>query len=816
MEKSKDLVPIEDGADSTPATVQPEIKTAGKVASPEKTATATATTAEGTKGLATDAADASGPGTTLARPLPRPRARPVPKRRSSPWGWIFVLLLAAGAGAGAFFYVRSTQTNPAFLGQTTQATTRQPVTISISSNGQVQANADLGLTFGSGGTLTRLYKKLGDSVKVGDTLAQIDDSDLQYGVKSAQSSYDQQLASYNKVAEGATQKDLEQAQAAVDGAKANLTSTINGSYTAQDVASANASINSAAAKLAQTRQGGQPYEIAAAQASISSAESQLASAKANLAKVQAGPDNATVVSAQATYDQALANYDKSLSQLKLSITNAEVSRDQALNALKNAQDKYSTAFNKNHNADGSLKTALKQEDVDAETAAKRSLDDAQGTYNKSDVTLNDAKVQLDAQTRTLKSQVDNAKAQLDKTKQGPTQADIASADASVASAQSSLDNAKKTLIALTPTQAQVSQDEASLASAQASLAKLRGGTPEQVASSEATLRQQMATLEDLKRGVKPNDLAIQKAQLDVAKTSLEKAKAALSNATLKSPIAGTVVAAALTEGQTITAASVVYQIVDLSQLHVDVNVGESDISKVKEGMPVAVNLDGVPNRSFTGKVTFISSKSANNNNVISYLTTVTLDGGTTNSLLETYQSEFAKLQQNLPRAGGGTGAAGGFPGGGGGGGANLPRGASAQIAAATGICGYSLSSLFNQGGTTTVTSPKAGMTASVTFCQNLKAGVLAVPNRALKTKTENGQRVTYVDVLIDRDTNKIESRPVLTGLAGDNYTEIAGGNLKDSDLIVLSTAPSNRGTTTNVLPGGGPGGGGGGGGGFGG
>lgn len=870
MEKSKDLVPteqednafavLEDNTASQAVTTTPEIKTAGPV-----------TTADEERAGGLSGADA-GSNTSLGRPIaPRPRTRPPTRRKRNPWGWVVVVLLAAAAGAGAFFYVRSTQVNPAFLGQTIQATNRQPVSVAVSSNGQVQANADLSLNFGSAGTLTKLYKKPGDTVKAGDPLAQIDTKDLDFALKSAQASYDQQQASYKKTIEGATQKELEQAQAQVDQSRANLETTKNGSFTDQDVQSANAQINSAAAKLAQTRggptgadlsaaqasinsasaqlnsaqaklaqtlQGGSPQEKASAQSAVSSAEAQLASAKAKLEKTLAGPDFATLSSAQSTYDQAVANYNRTVSQLQLSVAQSQVARDQALNALKNAQDSYNSIYKENRDSSGKLKDGLKDSQITRETQALRTLQDAQGNYNKSDLALNDAKNALTYQTRSLQSQVDNSKTQLEKVKAGalpseisadqasvasaqasldsakknlialqPTQAQIAADQASVASAQASLESGQKTLAALYPTQAQLASDEASLANAQSTLAKLRGGTPEQVAASEAQVTSAQATLNDLLRGTKPNDLAIAKAQLDVAQTNLDKAKAALDSAVLKSPIAGTVVKADLTEGQSITASSVVYQIVDLSSLRVDVNIGESDVAKIKEGMPVAVNLDAISGRSFSGKVSFISSKSTVTSNVVGYQVTITLDKGQANSLLETYQAEFAKLVQRPGGQGapggqappGGQGAPGGFqlPG-------NAPRGAAAQLTAATGVCGYSLLGLVNRGGDQP--TPKAGMTANVTFCLNLKAGVLSVPNRAIKTKTEGGQRISYVEVLVDRATNKIEQRPVSVGLAGDNYTEINGGNLKDGDQIVLSTTPTNRNTTGG---GAGPGGGGG-------
>jgi HlyD family secretion protein len=822
MDKSEDKASIGDSKAADleissrlqPTPAQPEIKTAGQIAPTTEKAEQT--------GLAPSTEEASAK-TALDRPVPpRARAKKGARKRRKRWPWVVLALLVVGAGVGGYFYLQSTQTDTSFQGPTVIAGNGQPVSTSLNSNGQVQANADLGVTFSSSGTIQKLYKKLGDTVKAGDTLAELDPTSLEYDVKNAQAGYDKELASYNKTIEGATQKDLEVAQAQVDAAKANLNKTVNGTFTAQDVTSAQAAVNSAASKLAELRAGGKPYDITAAQAGISSAQAQLASAKAKLAKTLAGADAAAIASAQATYDQAVANYDKSLSSMKLNITNAQVARDQALNALKNAQDRYNAIYQDNRTADGKLKNSLPQAAIDNETAAFRALQDAQGNFNKADASLNDAKVQLDSQTRSLQSAIDNAKAQLDKTKQGPTQADIAADQAAVASAQATLDNAQQTLAALTPTQADIAAAEANLASAQANLAKLRGGTPDEVAAAEASLKQQVAALEDLKRGTKPNDLAIAKASLVVAQINLDKAKTALANAVLNSPINGTIVKADLVEGQSVTASTTVYQVVDLSALHVDVSVGESDISKIKEGLPVAVNLDGIPNRSFTGKVTFVSSKASVSNNVVSYLVTVTLDSGAANSLREAYPNAFPQIIQQSPNTTGGKGPAA-TPGVtndkpasgsaipkasgpsndavfvGPAGAAPISNGAGA-LAAASGICGYNPLSLLNQGAN--AATPKPGMTATVTFCLSLKTGVLSVPNRAIKTKIENNQPVKYVEVLVDKATSKIEQRPILSGAVGDSNTEVTGGSLKAGDVIVLSRTGSGGNNNNQNLTGG--------------
>jgi HlyD family secretion protein len=100
------------------------------------------------------------------------------------------------------------------------------------------------------------------------------------------------------------------------------------------------------------------------------------------------------------------------------------------------------------------------------------------------------------------------------------------------------------------------------------------------------------------------------------------------------------------------------------------------------------------------------------------------------------------------------------------------------------------------------------MTTSVSICEDVKAGVLSVPTRAIKTDTTTRQR--YVQVL---DANGATvNKTVTVGLAGDTNTEITGGDLKDGDKVILSTTPTNRTTGNNpggAFPGGGGGAGGG-------
>jgi hypothetical protein len=89
---------------------------------------------------------------------------------------------------------------------------------------------------------------------------------------------------------------------------------------------------------------------------------------------------------------------------------------------------------------------------------------------------------------------------------------------------------------------------------------------------------------------------------------------------------------------------------------------------------------------------------------------------------------------------------------------------------------------------------RPGMTATASIVTASKDNVVVAPNRAIKTQGRN----KTVDV-VDAD-GKTQTRPVQTGLANDQLTEIVGG-LQPGDRVVI---PSTGTAAPRI---GGPGGG---------
>jgi HlyD family secretion protein len=758
------------------------------------------------------------PEKTAPKQLSRPGARK-PRRKRRRWLiWLIFLVIVGGAGAGYYYWQNSNQPAPGFQGQTTPAT-RSPVSLTVSASGQVQANAELKLSFGTAGTVTEVLAKPGDPVKSGQVLARINDQDLQNALKTSLASLNAAKADLEKTKAGSSEEDIKKAEEQVKQARLKAEQTRNGNALPDEVQSARSKLEASKAKLEQLKQGGSQADKAKAQSALSSAEADLASSQAKLNKLQAGPDLAEISDAQSKLDKAQADLEQTKSNLYNRVIQAQVARDQALTSLNKAQDAYSSIYRENHNADGSLKGDRRDENIQKETNAYRDLQDAQGNYNKADIALNDARVNYDTGLKKAQIEVDNAKTQLEKTKAGPAQSDIAAAEAAVASSKANLDNARANLAKLTPTEADLVSAQAEVDAAQSSLAKLTtGGTASEIATQESNVRVQELTLQELLKGPAPSDIATKQAQVDLKQADYDKAQTNLETANLKAPFDGILTSLSLVPGQTVAAGTEVGQLIDDSQLHVDVNVEESNIGKIKLNQPVSLSFEALPNQSFSGKITFISPKAQVNSNVVSYLVTVTLDGTGKNSLQETYPEQYSKfLQGLLPPLPAGQGNASttttpdsnnnNSPVG-----KNGPQSITFEGGAgplinpgSTSFCGYNPAS-----GSREQLQPKVGMTANVTVCLDVKAGTLSVPNRAVKSKIDNGRLVSYVEVLEAGD--KIEQTTVSTGLRGDSLTEISGGELKEGDKVVTSTEAASSGNSPqdgliqfSGPPGGGPG-----------
>jgi HlyD family secretion protein len=165
-----------------------------------------------------------------------------------------------------------------------------------------------------------------------------------------------------------------------------------------------------------------------------------------------------------------------------------------------------------------------------------------------------------------------------------------------------------------------------VAQARATLDKLRGdqragglqAVQAGVAAAEANLARVTSDPSDA-------TLAGALAQVEQAEAAVESARLNLEKATLVAPFAGIVAIISVDVGDLAGGGPPAVQIVDTSELRVEVNVSDTDVARIREGMPVTISVDAIPERDFTGSVAYIAPTATVIGNVRTYAVRVTLD-----------------------------------------------------------------------------------------------------------------------------------------------------------------------------------------------
>jgi HlyD family secretion protein len=139
----------------------------------------------------------------------------------------------------------------------------------------------------------------------------------------------------------------------------------------------------------------------------------------------------------------------------------------------------------------------------------------------------------------------------------------------------------------------------------------------QVEVSDLTVAEKVA-----ERDAAVAEVEAAKDQVSQARGALEQAKINLEHTRILSPIDGTVLALEVQAGQTVAASAQVpelFQIAqDLSKIRVDVNLDESDVSRVAVGDPTTFTVDAFPGTTFQASVHEIRKEATNVSNVVSY------------------------------------------------------------------------------------------------------------------------------------------------------------------------------------------------------
>ena len=116
-----------------------------------------------------------------------------------------------------------------------------------------------------------------------------------------------------------------------------------------------------------------------------------------------------------------------------------------------------------------------------------------------------------------------------------------------------------------------------------------------------------------------------------AQLSVEDAENTLDNYTITAPISGTIIQKNVQAGETVGSESAVTStspmciIHDLRYLEMTLNVDELQILSMKEGQDVRITADAIPDKTFEGVVTNVSSAGTTTSGTTTYPVTIRID-----------------------------------------------------------------------------------------------------------------------------------------------------------------------------------------------
>jgi HlyD family secretion protein len=217
--------------------------------------------------------------------LPEEKEKKKKKGRINWIPWLVVFSLLGGVGYVVYNQIVVVQKQEAKRKVLTEPVSRQNLTIKISANGTVKPEKSINVSPKQSGILKKLLVKEGDTVKQGQVLANMDDSNLQGQLTQARAQIAQQEANLQKAQAGNRPQDIASAQASLDEAQATLQKAQAGNRS-QDIASAQASLDEAQANLQKAQTGNRSQDIGQAQARLQSAQASLSKAEDNLRRNQ--------------------------------------------------------------------------------------------------------------------------------------------------------------------------------------------------------------------------------------------------------------------------------------------------------------------------------------------------------------------------------------------------------------------------------------------------------------------------------------------------------------------------------------------------
>lgn len=467
---------------------------------------------------------------------------------------------------------------------------------SVEATGQVKAAQSVDLSFVQGGRITQIPVKVGDAVKAGQILMQLDNA--------AQAAQVAQARAYlNQKAAGATVQNIAVAQAAVDAANADLQKT---------KADTNAT-------------------VAASQSAVDSANNNL--------KLAAGGENSQIVSH--AYESAVASLESTLPVLSSTLNQADailgvdsISTNLQSQGQISALDPTRLTTAKNQYLQFKTQIATLSTRITSLSSLSGHQEIEAGFVDEG-TALGSATQLLSAVTDVLNASVAGSSLPADvlSAKQASIitgRAQIANQQTALVNAHQAIDNAKNSLQSYTIA---ANAAQTSLTNTQASVAAL-------IKLKQAAYDQALAALAVIASPTRAVDLAPLRAGLSAAEVNYD-------TTILRSPIDGIVSRQDGSIGQLVSPSAPLVSVINQQVLQIEVEIPETNIHAISLGQKAQVTLDAAQVSS-TFEATVIKLAPATSASSGSY--TVTLQFDTPDTSIKVGMTANVRIQTGSANA----------------------------------------------------------------------------------------------------------------------------------------------------------------------
>lgn len=470
----------------------------------------------------------------------------------------------------------------------------------VSATGKVDSDSAVDLKFAVAGEVEKISAQSGDSVLKDQVIVSLKHDELNNQIKEAQAALNLQKANYAKVATGAKKEEILISLRKVENAQVNYDSAVKDFANLKlklitDIDSLRTQVKNLTQTLADTK--------VTADLNISNTKTNLLTTL-NSINIKSSNSVGQVDFILDDTDLEKVYSVKNQTYISLSL-NAHNSIRQYLTSAVND---YNTAISSQSDIDiadavGSSTIAVqKVEELLRYVLSALENTLAYGNYTEAQITASENLIKAEQES--------NSALRIDLLSKNQLWISaVANKPININTAQSTLDNAQSSLsTAMATNEIQLTQGQTKIDSALSAL---------NLAKAELSLTQSRAT---------SSDFAIAQAQIDQAKSSLDRLNSQLSNYQITAPFDGVVGKITVKENQSVTPAEVIASIIGAEQFKIAVDIPESDITKVTIGNKVEITLDAYGNDvKFTGQVHTIDPAETVISDVVYYKVEVTLD-----------------------------------------------------------------------------------------------------------------------------------------------------------------------------------------------